>query len=101
MLRTLPALPESLWDASFDAAWAASAAITATYAPAQPAPQSPVARLARYDDPAAEVLQRSAGHGDEHVIKFADTAVDAYERSPDPDLLDAALHAGELIARPA
>ncbi|SCL34227.1 hypothetical protein GA0070624_4935 [Micromonospora rhizosphaerae] len=36
-------------------------------------------------------------HGDEHVIKFTVTAAEAYERSPDPDVLAAALRAGELI----
>nr|WP_296065018.1 questin oxidase family protein [uncultured Actinoplanes sp.] len=101
VLHTLPALPESLWTASFDAAWAAAAAITATYAPAQPASRSSVVPFARFDDPVAEVLHRSAHHGDEHVIKFTDTAVEAYERSRDPDLLAAALRAGELIASPA
>jgi hypothetical protein len=47
----------------------------------------------------AEALHRAADHGDEHVIKFTDTASEAYERSHDPDLLAAALRAGELIGR--
>jgi hypothetical protein len=99
VLHTLPVLPEALWAASFDAAWAAAAAITATYAPAGPAPRSEVTPAPRDDDPVTEVLHRAADHGDEHVIKFTDTASDAYERSHDPDLLAAALRAGELIGR--
>ncbi len=39
----------------------------------------------------------AAGHGDEHVIKFTDTAVDAFGISGDPDLLAAAGLARELI----
>ncbi|MBO8191899.1 DUF4243 domain-containing protein, partial [Streptomyces oryzae] len=35
VLRTLPALPRTLWAASVDAAWSASAAVTAVYAPAE------------------------------------------------------------------
>jgi hypothetical protein len=42
-------------------------------------------------------LHRAAGHGDEHVIKFTDTAVDAFGISGDPDLLAAAGLARELI----
>jgi hypothetical protein len=99
VLHTLPALPESLWPASFDAAWAAAVAITATYAPAESAPRSEVTPAPRDDDPVAEALHRAADHGDEHVIKFTDTASEAYERSHDPDLLAAALRAGELIGR--
>ena len=97
VFHTLPALPEPLWTPSFEAAWAAAAAIIATYAPAQPGPRPTAVSLARHADPVAEVLHRSAGHGDEHVIKFTDTAVEAYERTHDPELLAAALHAGELI----
>ncbi len=101
VLHTLPVLPASLWTASFDAAWAAAAAIVATYAPTRPAPRSDVTPAPRDNDPVAGVLHRSADHGDEHVIKFTDTAVEAYERSGDPDLLAAALRAGELIGTAA
>jgi len=37
-------------------------------------------------------------HGDEHVIKFTDTAAEAYERTGDADALAAALRVGALIA---
>ena len=51
-----------------------------------------VGRLTRED-----ALQRAAEHGDEHVLKFADTAVEAYDRTGDPDLLAATLRVGSLI----
>lgn len=100
VLHTLPALPERLWPASFDAAWAAAAAVTATYAPRSALPSSEAPAPLRADDPVTEALHRAADHGDEHVIKFADTAVEAYERTQDPDMLTATLHAADLIARP-
>jgi hypothetical protein len=93
----LPVLPTSLWVPSFAAVWYASAAITATYAPAGPAPsQTPLVG----SDPVAETLDRAARHGDEHVIKFADTAVDAFDHTGDPGVLAAALHATRLIESP-
>lgn len=36
-------------------------------------------------DPAAEIIERTAAHGDEHVIKFADRFTDVYRRSGNPD----------------
>ncbi|MFI9344192.1 questin oxidase family protein [Streptomyces sp. NPDC052773] len=71
VLRTLEALPRELWAPSLHAAWTASAAITAMYAPAEPADYTPPARLT-----AEEVVERALAHGDEHVIKFTDTALD-------------------------
>ena len=41
VLRTLPALPPALWVPSLAAAWAATAAVTAAYAPAE-VPSRPV-----------------------------------------------------------
>ncbi|MEI5099426.1 questin oxidase family protein [Streptomyces sp. PmtG] len=78
VLRALPALPRELWPASLDAAWAASAAVTAAYAPAAPAPPEQT-RTARADAATStfdEVFARAAAHGDDHTIKFADTALD-------------------------
>ncbi|WP_424861277.1 questin oxidase family protein [Streptomyces sp. MMS24-I29] len=103
VLRTRPALPRTLWGPSLEAAWAASAAVTAAYAPAEPAP-------ARGPDPSApefsslpssssslssaeEVFARAAAHGNDHAIKFADTALDV----GDATALRAALGAVELI----
>ncbi|MFI2611250.1 questin oxidase family protein [Kitasatospora sp. NPDC018619] len=93
VLRVLPALPPALWPASLAAAWTASAAVTAMYAPAAPAAYVP--------PPGAltgqEVFERAAAHGDEHVIKLADTALDV----GDAPALASALRAVELSARPA
>ena len=95
--HVLPALPERLWPASFDAAWAAAAAIVAMYAPAR-VRDAHTASLS--DDPVAEALTRAAEHRDEHVLKFTDTAVDVYERTQDPSVPAAARHAAELIDPP-
>ena len=86
VLRTLPALPRALWVPSLHAAWTASAAVTAMYAP-QPVPYTPPGTFTP-----EEVLERALAHGDEHVIKFADTAVDV----GDERALAAALRAIEL-----
>jgi hypothetical protein len=91
VLRTLPALPPALHRPSLDAAWAATAAVTAAYSPAEARP-GPVAAA----DPAG-VMQRAADDGDAHAIKFADAAVEAYGFAGDPGLLAAADHATALI----
>jgi hypothetical protein len=93
--HSLPSLPESVWADSAAHVWTAVAAIQAMYAPARvtsrrtPAP--------RGNDTGAEALHRAAGHGDEHVIKFTDTAVDAFDSCGDPGLLAAAGLAREMI----
>ena len=99
ILRTLPALDRQLWAPSVAAAWAAVAALTSIYAPATPA-----ARTALPDSPGGpqateETFARAVEHGDEHVIKFADTAADAFARTGDPDALAAAIRATHLIER--
>ncbi|MEV8590109.1 questin oxidase family protein [Streptomyces sp. NPDC051180] len=70
VLRTLPALPRELWAPSLAAAWAAAAAVTAAYAPAEAAPYRATSLNAE------EVFERAAAHGDDHTIKFTDTALD-------------------------
>ena len=97
VLRTLPALRHELWAPSAAAAWAAAAALTAIYAPTDPAPTSmlpaaPVGPLA-----AEEVFARAVDHGDEHVIKFADAAADVYARTSRSAALAAAIRAAELV----
>jgi hypothetical protein len=87
VLRTLDSLPRDLWAPSLHAAWTASAAVTAMYAPAQPVDCAPPVRLT-----AEEVLERALAHGDEHVIKLTDTALDV----GDERALAAALRAVEL-----
>ena len=48
----------------------------------------------------AGVLDRAVDHGDEHVIKFTDTAAEAYARTGQPGTLAAALRAAALIPSP-
>ncbi|WP_175410752.1 questin oxidase family protein [Streptomyces sp. TRM64462] len=101
VLRTLPALPRELWVPSLGAAWAASAAVTAAYTPAKAAPVA-----APYEAGGTgtgtgtgtgltpdEVFERAAAHGDDHAIKFADTALDV----GDAPALAAAVRSVELI----
>lgn len=88
VLRALPALPRELWATSVRAAWAASAAVTAAYAPAEPVPASAAAALT-----GEEAFARAAEHGDAHAVKFADTALDV----GDAAATAAAVRAVELI----
>lgn len=87
VLRTLPALPRDLWVQSMRAAWTASAAVTAMYAPAEPTPYAPSSPLTP-----EELSERALAHGDEHVIKLTDTALDVGEEHA----FAAALRAMEL-----
>ncbi|WP_327114822.1 questin oxidase family protein [Streptomyces sp. NBC_01341] len=87
VLRTLPALPRDLWGQSLRAAWTASAAVTAMYAPDAPVPLAATCAVT-----AEEVAERALAHGDEHVIKLTDTALDF----GDGTALAAALRAMEL-----
>ncbi|MEP7019955.1 MAG: hypothetical protein ABI808_04845 [Pseudonocardiales bacterium] len=97
VLHTLPALPRELWVASLNASWAASAAVTATYGPAvgTPREQLPVASDGAHAVP--DALERAAAHGDEHVIKFTDTAAEVYERTGDVGALAAIERVHQLI----
>ncbi|MGW1776950.1 questin oxidase family protein [Streptomyces sp. NPDC002104] len=87
VLRTLPALPRSEWAPSLRAAWTASAAVTAMYAP-----DAPVAYVPPGTVTPEEVAERARAHGDEHVIKLTDTALDI----GDGPALAAALRSIEL-----
>jgi hypothetical protein len=87
VLRTLGSLPQEMWAPSLRAAWTASAAVTAMYAPAESVAWTPPGRLT-----AEEVLERALAHGDEHVIKLTDTAMDV----GDEKALAAALRSVEL-----
>ena len=96
----MPALDAGLWAPSLPASWAASSALTAVYAPAEPAlraqlPEPPGGQSRA--GTAREVFARAVEHGDEHVIKLADTAVDVFARTGHPDAIAAALRAAELI----
>jgi len=99
ILRTLPALDQRLWARSVAAAWAAAAALTAIYAPAAPAPQAAVPDPPGGPQAAEVTFARAVEHGDEHVIKFADTAADVYARTGNRGALAAAIRATQLIDR--
>ncbi|MHC5905314.1 questin oxidase family protein [Streptomyces sp. S6] len=86
VLRTLPALPRPLWAAGLHAAWTASAAVTAMYSPAQGVPHTPTGLAPE------EIVDLALKHGDEHVIKLTDTALDV----GDAQALAAAVRAVEL-----
>ncbi|MGY3336900.1 hypothetical protein ACVW0K_002999 [Streptomyces filamentosus] len=91
VLRALPALPRALWAPSLSAAWAASAAVTAAYTPREAAPYEAYAAGSAGLVP-EEVFARAAAHGDDHTIKFTDTALDV----GDPLALAAAVRSVEL-----
>lgn len=94
VLHSLPALPREQWAPSLSAVWAASAALIATYAPGEPAPRD---ALPAAPASAEEVIGRAAENGDEHVIKFTDTAAEVHARTGDPDALAAAARIQEFI----
>jgi hypothetical protein len=99
ILRTLPVLDRQLWAPSVAAAWAAAAALTAIYAPAVPAAQAALPDPPSGPQAAEEAFARAVEHGDEHVIKFADTATDVYGRTGNPAALAAAIRATQLVDR--
>ena len=99
ILRTLPALDQRLWAPSAAAAWAAAAALTAIYAPAAPAAQTALPDPPGGPQAAEETFARAVEHGDEHVIKFADTATDVFARTGNPGALAAAIRATHLVDR--
>jgi len=101
ILRALPALSQDLWAPSAAAAWEAAAMITAIYAAPEPAPPETVAPAPTGPGAAEETFARAVAHGDEHVIKFADTAADVYARTGSAAALAAAVHAANLIPREA
>ncbi|MFI6267550.1 questin oxidase family protein [Micromonospora zamorensis] len=92
VLRTLPALDRTLWAPSLAAAWAATAALTSVYAPADGIAPPTVTAVTP-----AEVFARAARHGDAHVVKLADAVLDAHAATGDDRLLTAAGYAGQLI----
>jgi hypothetical protein len=99
ILRTLPALGEQLWAPSVAASWAAAAALTAIYAPAAPAVRTGLLTPPAGPQAEEETFVLAVDHGDEHVIKFADTAADVYARTGNRDALAAAVRATQLIGR--
>ena len=109
VLRTLPALDREAWLPSLAAAWAATSALTAIYAPAEAGQAGPGEPTSEPDASVVPVARAGLGaetfaaaveHGDEHVIKFADTAVEVLGRTGNQDVVAAARLAMELIERP-
>ncbi|WP_328345204.1 hypothetical protein [Streptomyces violaceus] len=74
--------------------------MTALYSAATPVPASELPKVptGSVADAAQEVFARAAEHGDEHVVKFADTALDvAATTTGGTGALVAAARACELI----
>lgn len=97
VLRTLPALPADMWVPSLSAVWSASAAILAAYAPAQPVPRGELPVVSPEPDAIDDAMARAVANGDEHVIKFTDTAVDVFARTGDAEALAAAVRVRTLL----
>lgn len=90
----LPALPTALWRATYDTAWAASAAITVAYRPTRPAL---AADAEAANDLSVEGLaELAASNRDEHVIKFAEVAAESHRRG-NAAALSAGTRAAALI----
>lgn len=92
----LGALPTELWAGTYAMAWAVSAAVTAAYRPTVPVPVPAGMRPAAT---AAELGAAAADHGDEHVIKFVEVAIESHARG-NPQALVAGTRAVTLIATP-
>lgn len=88
VLRVLPSLPRDRWVSSFEAAWSASAAVVAAYAPAPADREVPAltssgsAGFAGAAGPsdAEDAWGLALRHGGEHVLKLADVAAEAADR---------------------
>lgn len=87
----LAALPQDLWVRTYEQAWSIAAAITAVYAAPESSSQAPPEDLTE-----ADIAAGAADHGDEHVIKFTEVAIESHRRN-NPDALRAALQARTLI----
>lgn len=88
---SLPSLPEEVAPISFDAAWSATAAVMAAYRPSSPLG----ARTGLSPD---TTFEAALDHGSEHVLKFADTALESFRRTGDHRALAAAATAIRLDA---
>jgi hypothetical protein len=73
VLRILPELPPAYRGSGLHAGWTAAAAVTAMYAGgAGPGAEAEARRVPDAD----ELVDRAVAHGDAHVVKFTDTALD-------------------------
>jgi hypothetical protein len=87
----LPALPVELWRATYETAWAVSAAITGAYRP-----HDAGATSATTAPDADEVIDRAVATRDEHAIKFVEVARESHGRG-NPDALAAGDRAARLL----
>ncbi len=97
--RIVPALEQRWWRDSARAAWIAMATLTAVYTPATSADDTGVSGIAPRPSAPDEAFSRAVEHGDEHVIKLADTAVDVYRRTGDIRALNVIERAATRISR--
>jgi hypothetical protein len=81
----LPSLPEQLWPAAYEAAWAVTATIATIYRPSPPV-------VVADEAPAIidEVVERAVASGDEHAIKFTEVAIESHRRGNTSALASAA-----------
>lgn len=90
----LPALPTEMWKATYDTAWAVTAAISAAYRPSTPRPASSDQERAAIRP--EEVTELAVATRDEHAIKFVEVARESHRRG-NPDALTAGARAAALI----
>jgi hypothetical protein len=87
----LPALPVELWRATYETAWAVSAAITSAYRPRDAEPA-----LGSAEPDPDEVIDRAVATRDEHAIKFVEVARESHDRG-NPHALVAGAQAARLL----
>ncbi|MCR6488743.1 questin oxidase family protein [Amycolatopsis sp. OK19-0408] len=97
VMRTLPALPRELWIPSLDSAWQATAALTAACTPPDAAERENLGPHLNGPSTIEDTMALAIDQGDEHVIKFADTATETFTRTGERDALAAASRCAELI----
>jgi hypothetical protein len=90
-LLALPALPVDLWTSTYAMAWTCSAAVVAAYRPDEGSAARVPASLT-----AEDLADRAARHGDEHVIKLVEVALESHRRGSER-ALEAGLRAMELV----
>jgi hypothetical protein len=79
--------------------WLRSRASPTSQAASAPAAQTELPDPPAGPQAAEETFARAVEHGDEHVIKFADTAADVDTRTGNSGALAAAIRAAQLIGR--
>jgi len=88
---TLAALLPSLWIPTYEVAWTIAAALTRMYR----TPHDDGTRPRAVPDREA-LIERATAHGDEHVLKFVEVAMESYARGHDDALAAAARALGAI-----